>query len=69
MNLGKRKEKIKTGTVSLAWVAFSALVEGVFFIVWLVFKTKTAIVLLGISTLLLGFWLLVFIVWFVNLKV
>lgn len=68
MDPEKRKEKIKTGTVALGWVIFSALVEGVFFIIWLAFKTKIAIVLLGISTLLFGFWLLVFIAWIITLK-
>lgn len=68
MDLNKRKEKVKEGLVILGWIIACIFFMSIFLVIWLVFRTKIAMVLFLISTLPLIFWLLVFVGWLITLK-
>lgn len=59
----KREEKLQQGKVALGWLVLSIIIFVVTLLAWVIWQTKIAMFLLGIGTLLLMLFSILFLFW------
>lgn len=63
MNEKDREKKREEGLVALGWLAASVIFFVITLIAWLIWRTKIAVFILAIGTLLLIIFIILFLLW------
>lgn len=63
MDKRKCEEKLQQGKVALGWLVLSIIIFVVTLLAWVIWQTKIAMFLLGIGTLLLMLFSILFLLW------